>query len=255
MEEVGECKCWKRLVDPSQFMLMSERALLPLSVTAVFLLTLGLYLAFQSPVDYRQGVTVKIMFVHAPLAWIAVHCYTVMTISAIRVLFWHRSFASIVLKTATPLGAIFTTLALITGSLWGRPVWGTWWEWDARLASMFILFLIYVGIFAFSRAFENAKISATRATAILTIFGFINIPIIKFSVQWWNSLHQPALILYKGGFSVDSAILMPLVLNAFAFALVFVIFYFIAIQNEVLRQRVIATQRLIAQKSLKADML
>lgn len=254
MKKTTETKCnwWQGLANPARFMQLSEKILPPLSIITMIALVLGLYLAFQAPADYQQGITVKIMFIHVPFAWLAMLCYMLMTFSAIGTLLWHHPLADAALKTAAPIGAVFTALALITGSLWGRPTWGTWWEWDARLTSMFILLLIYLGIFALSRAFETTATSA-RAAAILTIVGFINIPVIKFSVEWWNTLHQPASILRKGGPTIDPSILIPLLVNAVAFTLVFLTFHLMAIQNEILRRRVIAAQRIAAQKPIKTD--
>jgi len=255
MKEMTKAKYswWKELVGPLQFVQLSEKILPPLYIITIIVLTVALYLAFRAPIDYQQGITVKIMFIHVPFAWLAMLCYTVMTLSAARTLFSYHLLADAALKTATPIGTVFTVLALITGSLWGKPIWGTWWEWDARLTSMFILLLIYLGIFALSRAFENEETSAAHAAAILTIIGFINIPIIKFSVDWWNTLHQSASILRRGGAAINTSILIPLLINAFAFTLVFVTFHLMAIQNEILRRCVITRQRIAARKLPETD--
>lgn len=225
-----------------------------LSALTVAALALGLFLAFRAPDDYQQGLTVKIMFIHVPFAWLAILCYTWMTVCAVVTLLWRQPLAAIALKTAAPIGVVFTALALVTGSLWGRPTWGTWWEWDARLTSMFILLLIYLGIIALARAFDNSATSA-RAAAILTIIGFINIPIIKFSVTWWNTLHQPSSILRKGGPAIDPSLLVPLLAMAAAFTLVFITFHLIAISNEILRRRIVALQQKAACQPARQEVL
>jgi len=253
MKKMIEAKCiwWQELANPARFMQLSAKILPSLSIVTAVVLSAGLLLAFQAPEDYQQGITVKIMFIHVPCAWLAMLCYTLMTTFAIGTLLRHHPLADVALKTAAPIGAVFTALALVTGSLWGKPTWGTWWEWDARLTSMFILLLIYLGIFALSRAFDNVRTSA-QATAILTIVGFINIPIIKFSVEWWNTLHQPASILRKGGSAIAPSILIPLLIMAMAFTFVFFVFHLIAMRNEILRRQVIATQKLAAKQPAEA---
>ena len=154
-------------------------------------------MAFMAPEDYQQGMTVRIMYIHVPSAWLAMMCYTVMAVSAVGTLVWRHPLADVSVKAAAPIGAAFTFIALVTGSLWGRPMWGTWWVWDARLTSVFILFLMYLGLIALSRAMRR---SARRRglTAIVMLVGFVNIPIIKFSVDWWNTLHQPASVFRVG---------------------------------------------------------
>lgn len=244
---------WQGLANPARFMQLSARILPLLSVVTVAVLLFGLFLAWRAPEDYQQGITVKIMFIHVPFAWLAMMCYSLMTCSAAGILLWRHPLAEVALKTAVPIGAVFTALALVTGSLWGRPTWGTWWEWDARLTSMFILLLIYLGIFALSRAFESAAMSA-RAAAILTIVGFINIPVIKFSVEWWNTLHQPSSLFRKGGSAIDTSLLIPLLVMAAAFTLVFITFHLIAMRNEILRRRVIAMQQLAAWQPTQKTM-
>jgi heme exporter protein C len=151
-------------------------------------------------------------------------------------------------KAAAPIGAVFTALALITGSLWGKPMWGTWWVWDARLTSVFVLFLMYLGIIALTRAMDDPAKSA-KATAILTLVGFINIPIIKFSVDWWNTLHQPASVFRMGGSTIDSSLLWPLLVMAIGFTLLFFTLHVMAMRNEIWRRRVIAMRRVAARRA------
>ncbi len=154
------------------------------------MLAVGLYLSVTAPPDVQQGITVRIMFLHVPFAWLAMMIYAIMAVSALGTLVWRHPLADVALKSAAPIGAVFTFLALVTGSIWGRPMWGTWWVWDARLTSMFVLFLIYLGIIALTRALDDPGRSA-KAAALVTLVGVINLPIIKFSVDWWNTLHQP----------------------------------------------------------------
>ena len=164
----------------------------------------GLYLGFTAPEDFQQGITVRIMYIHVPFAWLAMMCYTLMALAALGTLVWRHPLADVALKSAAPIGAVFTALALATGSIWGKPMWGTWWVWDARLTSVFVLFLMYLGILALTRAIDDPAKSA-RAAAIITLVGFINIPIIKFSVDWWNTLHQPASVFRLDGPTIDAS--------------------------------------------------
>ena len=183
-----------------------------MAVTVV-LLAIGLYQSALAPDDYQQGATVKIMFIHVPNAWLSMFVWGVMSIAALGTLVWRHPLADVAAKAAAPIGAAFTFLALITGSLWGRPMWGTYWEWDARLTSVLILFLMYLGLMALWRAVEDPS-RAARAAAVLTLVGAINIPIIKFSVDWWNTLHQPASVIRMGGSTLDRAFLIPLLVMA-----------------------------------------
>jgi heme exporter protein C len=165
----------------------------------------------------------------------------VMSLAALGTLVWRHPLADVAAKAAAPLGAAFTFLALVTGSLWGRPMWGTYWEWDARLTSVLILFLMYLGLIALWRAVEDPS-RAARAAAVLTLVGAINLPIIKFSVDWWNTLHQPASVMRMGGPTLDRAFLTPLLVMALAFSLLFVTLHLAAMRNEILRRRVRAMQ-------------
>ena len=152
---------------------------------------------FASPPDYQQGESVRIMYVHVPAAWMALFCYTNMAIAAAVGLIWKHPVADLAAKATAPIGACFTFLALLTGSLWGKPMWGTWWVWDARLTSMLVLFFLYLGYMALHNAFDDPA-RGVRASSILALVGFVNVPIIKFSVDWWYTLHQPASIVRMG---------------------------------------------------------
>ncbi len=201
----------------------------------------------MAPDDYQQGATVKIMFIHVPNAWLSMFVWGVMSVAALGTLVWRHPLADVAAKAAAPIGAAFTFLALVTGSLWGRPMWGTYWEWDARLTSVLILFLMYLGLIALWRAVEDPS-RAARAAAILTLVGAINLPIIKFSVDWWNTLHQPASVFRMGGPTLDRAFLIPLLVMAVAFSLLFVTLHLAAMRNEILRRRVRSLQMMQASQ-------
>ncbi|MET3588959.1 heme exporter protein C [Bartonella silvatica] len=205
-----------------------------LACIVLCLLILGLILVVYSPDDYQQGITVKIMYIHVPFAWLSTFCYIIISAAALGSLIWKYHLADIVLKCGPPIGTIFTALALVTGSLWGRPTWGTCWVWDARLTSVFILFFIYLAISILARAFDDQE-KATHATAILTLVGFVNIPIIKFSVNWWNTLHQPASLLRSGGPTIEYIMLWPLITMIFCFGFMFILLYLMAMRNEINR--------------------
>src|SRR3954466_15921625 len=185
------------------------------------------------------------MFIHVPNAWLAMGVWTLMSFASIGTLVWRHPLADVAAKSAAPLGAAFTFLALVTGSLWGRPMWGTYWVWDARLTSVLVLFLMYLGVIALWRTVDDPS-RAGRAAAILTLVGAVNLPIIKFSVDWWNTLHQPASVFRLGGPTIATSILMPLVVMAISFTLVFAALHLLAMRNEVLRRRIRTTQLLAA---------
>src|SRR5712671_3894796 len=218
-------------------MTLTARLLPWLAASTAVLLLIGLYQSAVAPDDYQQGATVKIMFIHVPNAWLSMFVWGVMSLAALGTLVWRHPLADVAAKAAAPIGAAFTFLALVTGSLWGRPMWGTYWEWDARLTSVLILFLMYLGLIALWRAVEDPA-RAARAAAILTLVGAINLPIIKFSVDWWNTLHQPASVIKLSGPSVYPTILIPLLVMALAFTLLFLALHLGAMRNEILRRRV-----------------
>ena len=223
--------------NPSRFLRAASLVIPWLGGATVILFALALYRAMLAPDDYQQGATVKIMFLHVPSAWLGMLCWGLMTVAAFGTLVWRHPLADVTAKAAAPLGAAFTLLCLVTGSLWGRPEWGTYWVWDARLTSELILFLLYLGVIALWRTVEDAS-RAARAVAILTLVGAIDLPIIKFSVDWWNTLHQGASVFRLGGSTIDPTILVPLLLMAAAFTLLFVTLLLAAMRNEILRRRV-----------------
>src|SRR5581483_8388747 len=234
------------LANPTRFLALVQRVLPWLAVLTALALSLGLVLSAIAPDDYQQGATVKIMFIHVPNAWLSMFVWGVMSVAALGTLVWRHPLADVAQKSAAPIGAAFTFLALVTGSLWGRPMWGTYWEWDARLTSVLILFLMYLGLMALWRAVEDPS-RAARAAAVLTLVGAINIPIIKFSVDWWNTLHQPASVMRLGGSTLDRAFLIPLLVMALAFSLLFLTLHLAAMRNEILRRRVRSMQMIQAQ--------
>lgn len=234
------------LANPTRFLALAAR-LLPwlIGATALFFAA-GLYLAFTTEGDYQQGETVRIMYIHVPAAWLSMMCYTVMAISALGTLVWRHPLADVSAKAAAPIGAAFTLMALITGSLWGKPMWGTWWVWDARLTSVFVLFLMYLGLIALNRAIDEPG-KAAKLCAILILIGFVNIPIIKFSVEWWNTLHQPASVVRLDGPTIDPEFLRPLLTMAIAYTLLFFALHIAAMRNEIWRRRVMALRRQAAR--------
>ncbi len=227
-----------RFANPARFTRLAD-AILPWSILAtVGLLGAGLYLGlFASPADYQQGETVRIMYVHVPAAWMALMVYTVIAGASATALIWRHPLAHIAARAAAPLGAGFTFLALATGSLWGKPMWGTWWVWDARLTSVLILFFLYLGYMALSNAFEDAA-RGQRAAAILALVGFVNVPIIKFSVDWWNTLHQPASVTRLDAPAVDPAMLWPLAAMGFGYMTFFLTLLLLRMKSELLAARV-----------------
>src|SRR5262250_3196381 len=238
------------LANPSRFLAFAARVLPWLAAATVCAFAVGLYLTALAPDDYQQGATVKIMFIHVPNAWLAMFCWTLMTVAALGTLVWRHPLADVAAKAAAPIGTAFTFLCLLTGSLWGRPMWGTYWVWDARLTSVLVLFLMYLGLIALWRAIDD-KGKAARAVAILTLVGTINLPIIKFSVDWWNTLHQPASVFRMGGSTIDRTILTPLLIMTLAFTLLFITLHLAAMRNEILRRRV-RSMRLIQAQELHA---
>ncbi len=236
------------LANPTRFLELSGRLQPWLYALALIALAIGLTLGFRAPPDYQQGATVQIMFIHVPFAWLSMMIWTVMSVSALGTLVWRHPLADVAVKAAAPIGAVFTALALITGSIWGRPMWGTWWVWDARLTSVFILFLMYLGLIALTRALDEPGRSA-KAAAILVLVGFVNIPIIKFSVDWWNTLHQSASVIRVDGPAMPPVFLIPLLVSAAGFTLLFFALHLTAMRTEVLRRRVAALSRLAARRA------
>ncbi|KPL55882.1 heme ABC transporter permease [Prosthecomicrobium hirschii] len=224
--------------NPTRFLGLVEKLLPWLGALAALLIAVGLGLVFGiAPDDYQQGATVKIMFIHVPAAWLSMFGYSIMAASSLGTLIWRHPLADVSAKAAAPVGAAFTFVCLVTGSLWGKPMWGTWWEWDARLTSVLVLFIMYLGLIALWQTLED-PIKAGRAAAVLTLVGIVNIPIIKFSVDWWNTLHQPASVFRLGGPTIHPSMLWPLLVTALGFTVLFVTLHLMAMRNEILRRRI-----------------
>jgi len=221
------------------------RPIFPVALGASVLFAIsGLYFALiGSPADYQQGDTVRIMYVHVPAAWMAMFCYAVMAGASVVGFIWKHPLADVAAKETAPLGAGFTVLALITGSLWGKPMWGAWWVWDARLTSVLVLLFLYLGYLFLWRAIPD-KTRAARLAAILAVVGFVNVPIIKFSVDWWNSLHQPASVLRFDGPTIDPSMLMPLLLMGLAYMTGYIALLLLAMRNELAARRLARLQRI-----------
>jgi heme exporter protein C len=236
------------LANPTRFLSLAGKLLPWLAALSAILLTTGLYLSFTAPQDYQQGETVRIMFIHVPFAWLSMMCWGVMSLAALGTLVWRHPLADVAAKGAAPIGACFTLLALVTGSLWGKPMWGTYWVWDARLTSVFILFLMYLGVIALTRAIEDHG-QAARAAAILILVGAINIPIIKFSVDWWNTLHQPAAVFRMDGPTIHPSLLLPLAIMALGFTVLFFTLHIASMRNEIWTRRIASMRRLAARQT------
>ena len=210
-----------RFANPARFMRLSAAILPSTAALSVLLLGLGIYLAlFVAPPDYQQGEAVRILYVHVPAAWLASLVYALVALMSAIALIWRHPLADIAARSAAPLGAGFTLLCLVTGSLWGARMWGTWWVWDARLTSVLVLFFLYLGYIALVNAFDDPGRGA-RAGAILALVGVVNLPIIKFSVDWWNTLHQPASVFRLGGPTIAASMLWPLLIMALGYTLLF----------------------------------
>lgn len=227
----------KFLINPNQFNKFADIIFKPLIFLSISFLLIGLLFAFLlSPNDYQQGSTVKIMYIHVPAAWLALITFFIMTVYSILGLAFKTPFSFIINSAIAPIGATFTLICLLTGSLWGKPMWGTWWVWDARLTSVAILFFLYLIIIFFKNSFKNVNLGE-KITAILIILGSINLPIIKFSVDWWNTLHQSASISKLSSPSIDPSMLRPLLIMCFAFTLIGLAIAIIRIKAEILERK------------------
>src|SRR5512145_1851963 len=211
----------QRLANPTRFMALSARLLPWISGLACVLILVGLYMAFTAPPDYQQSHVAKIMYVHVPAAWLALMGYALVAVSSFGLLVFRHPLADVSAKAAAPIGALFTFLCLVTGSLWGKPMWGAFWVWDPRLTSVLILFFLYLGLVALRSSIEDEALAA-KLTAVLALVGIVMLPIIKFSVEFGNTLHQPASIIRAGGPTIDNALLVPLLVMAIGFTLMFV---------------------------------
>jgi len=226
-----------RYAAPATFYPLAGRLQPVFAGLAVLLALGGLWLGFfVAPTDAQQGEGYRIIFVHVPAAWMAMFLYCVMAFWAAIGLAFRVRLSAMLASAIAPTGAMFAFLSLLTGSLWGKPMWGTWWVWDARLTSVLVLFLIYLGILAIFNAIEDQG-QAGRIAAIATLVGFVNIPIVKFSVDWWNTLHQGSSVFTLDGPKIDPQILLPLLVMAIGFTLLFVALHLAAMRNEILRRR------------------
>lgn len=226
-----------RLANPTRFLALM-RAIRPVCLVATVAL-IGVAVIWGllfSPPDYQQGQAVRIMYVHVPSAWMGLFIYSAMAGASAAALIWRHPVADIVAKASAPIGAGFTVLCLATGSLWGRPMWGTFWVWDARLTSMLILLFLYFGYMALWQAIED-QTKAARATAILALIGFVNVPVIKFSVDWWNTLHQPASVLTLAGPKIHADILWPLLLMAVGFTAFYIFMLSLRVEAEFIARK------------------
>jgi heme exporter protein C len=230
------------LANPSRFLRFARPA-------TTWLLLVGLALAVGgmaagltlTPPDYLQGETVRILYIHVPSAWLGMAGWVGIAAASVSQIVWRHPLAAVAGRAVAPAGATFAAMCLITGSIWGRPTWGTWWEWDGRLTSMLLLFFLYLGHIALSRAYDDAE-RGDRAAAILALVGVINLPVIKFSVDWWNTLHQPASVMKLGGPSIHPAILTPLLVMAVALLLLFVVLVLVRTETEIDRRRLEAAE-------------
>ncbi len=208
--------------NPLRFQRIADAVLPWVAGAAVALTPVGLYLALvAAPPDYQQGDAARIMYVHVPAAWMATFVYAAIAVASAIAIVWRHPLAEVAARAIAPIGAVFTAIALVTGSIWGKPMWGTWWVWDARLTSVLILFFLYLGYMALHDAFDDPARGA-RAASILALVGVVNLPIVKFSVDWWNTLHQPSSILRLDGPTIDPSMLWPLLVMVLVFKLYFV---------------------------------
>ena len=233
-----------RFANPLKFQKFTE-SLQPISSSiALILLFLGLFFGFfKSPPDYLQGDSVRIMYVHVPAAWMSLFTYSLMAAASASFLIWKHSLADIAARSLAPIGAAFTAITLITGALWGQPMWGTWWVWDARLTSVLVLFFLYLGYMALVNAFDESE-KGSKAAAVLALIGFVNVPIIKFSVDWWNTLHQPASLSRLDAPAIDISMLTPLLLMALGFKLLLISILIIKMRTILIEKRIEAKQLL-----------
>ena len=227
-----------RFANPTRFLRIAN-ALLPwLAGATLLLIGAGLYTGlFVSPADYQQGETVRIMFVHVPSAWMGLGIYTGIAIASAVALIWKHPLADIAARASSPVGAAFTFVCLVTGSLWGKPMWGTWWVWDARLTSMLLLLFLYLGHMALANAFDDEERGA-KAAAVLALVGVVNVPVIKFSVDWWNTLHQPASVVKMDGPAIHPSMLTPLLLMAFGYMAFYLTLLVLRMRTEIAERKI-----------------
>ena len=241
-----------RFANPARFMRVSGAALPWFGAAAATTLAAGLVWSLAvAPPDYQQGESVRIMFIHVPAAWMSLSVYLFVAVASAVALVWRHPLAEIAAQAAAPVGAAFTLVCLATGSLWGRPMWGTWWVWDARLTSVLVLFFLYLGYIALVSAFDDRDRGA-RAGSLLALVGVVNLPIIKFSVDWWNTLHQPASVVKMGGPTIAASMLLPLLVMAAGFMLLFGWLLLLRMRT-ILNDRKAEAQRLYGQPAPRRE--
>ncbi|MBM3536205.1 MAG: heme ABC transporter permease [Alphaproteobacteria bacterium] len=241
----------QRFANPGRFQRLARTVYPWTAALTVLCLAAGLWFALvASPGDYQMGESVRLMYVHVPSAWMALFSYVNLAIAGAVLLVWKHPLAELAGRAMAPVGACFTALCLITGSLWGQPMWGTWWVWDARLTSVLILFFLFLGYIALTNAFDDPT-RGGKAAAVLALVGVVNVPIIKFSVDWWNTLHQPASLTRLDAPAIHSSMLVPLLLMAFGFTFYFVSITLVRMRAEILARRLRALQ--FAQGSVAAE--
>ncbi|WP_406566440.1 heme ABC transporter permease [Aestuariirhabdus haliotis] len=223
-----------KMGSPKWFYDITDKWMFWLGLASVLLLSVAMVwgLAF-APADYQQGNSFRIIFIHVPSAFLAQACYVMMAVAGAIGLIWKMKLADMAAKVSAPIGASFTILALLTGAIWGKPTWGTWWVWDARLTSMLLLLFLYFGFMALQSAFDNES-TAAKASSILALVGLVNIPIIKYSVEWWNTLHQPATLTLTERPAMATEMLIPLLLSIAAFYCFFTLVFLMRLRTEVL---------------------
>jgi heme exporter protein C len=238
-----------RFANPGRFLRLSGKILPWLAISGSLITAIGLaWGLFFAPADWQQGDAVRIMYVHVPSAWLASAGYTALAVCSVLSLVWRHPLADLAAAEISPVGAAFTAICLVTGSLWGKPMWGAWWVWDARLTSVLVLFFLYLGHIALVRAFDQPE-RGYRAGAILALVGVINLPIIKFSVNWWNTLHQPATITLLGAPTMYVSMLWPLLLAAVGSTLVFAALVLARTRAAVMERRIAALLQASAAKA------
>jgi heme exporter protein C len=228
--------------NPGRFLRLTDMIFPWCAVMTLLLLLSGLVMVWLSPVDYQQGNAVRIMYIHVPAAWMSLCIYGVMALASGSALIWKNPLSDMIAASAAPIGAAFALITLVTGSLWGKPIWGTWWVWDARLTSMLILFFFYIGYLALLNAYDD-KQQAAKVCAILALVGFINVPIVKFSVDFWNTLHQPASILKSGGPSIHPSMLIPLLLMIAGYMGLFASLLMVRVKTEIVARKILRIQQ------------
>ncbi|MCH2545990.1 MAG: heme ABC transporter permease [Alphaproteobacteria bacterium] len=234
-----------KFANPARFQRFVVRIQPWLAALCAVLFASGLYMAFfASPPDYQQGETVRIMYVHVPSAWMATMVYGMMALGSASFLIWRHPLGDVLAQASAPIGAAFTLITLITGSLWGKPMWGTWWEWDARMTSVLVLFFLYIGYIALAQSLDNQERSK-KVLAALVMVGVVNLPIIKFSVEWWNTLHQPASIIRMDGPTVDGSMLAPLLTMIAAFIVFYLLVLGMRMRSILIEQKIRRLQTLM----------